>query len=65
MSYSLNQFDKFQRYLKYGGLPIDNNRSERGIKPFVVGRKAWLFLNTCNGAHASVVLYSFAETMVL
>ena len=50
ISYSLNQFDKFQRYLEDGRLSIDNNRAERAIKPFVIGRKAWLFSNTCNGA---------------
>jgi transposase len=62
ISYSLNQFDKFQRYLEDGRLSIDNNRAERAIKPFVIGRKAWLFSNTCNGAHASAVLYSLIET---
>jgi transposase len=62
ISYSLNQFDKFQRYLEYGRLSIDNNRAEHAIKPFVIERKAWLFSNTCNGAHASAVLYSLVET---
>ncbi|WP_200909662.1 IS66 family transposase [Pseudoalteromonas porphyrae] len=41
-----------------GRLSIDNNRAERAIKPFVIGRKNWLFSNTCNGAHASAILYS-------
>ncbi|MFT4966817.1 MAG: transposase, partial [Colwellia sp.] len=40
ISYSLNQFDKFQYYLEDGRLSIDNNRAERAIKPFVIGRKA-------------------------
>jgi transposase len=62
ISYSLNQFDKFQRYLEDGRLSIDNNRAERAIKPFVIGRKAWLFSNTCKGAHASAILYSLVET---
>lgn len=62
ISYSLNQFDKFQRDLEDGQLSIDNNRAERAIKPFVIGRKAWLFSNTCNGAHASAILYSLVET---
>ena len=62
ISYSLNQFDKFQRYLEDGRLSIDNNRAERAIKPFVIGRKAWLFSNTCNGAYASAILYSLVET---
>ncbi len=62
ISYNLNQFDKFQCYLEDGRLSIDNNRAERAIKPFVIGRKAWLFSNTCNGAHASAILYSLVET---
>jgi len=62
IKYSLNQFDKFERYLEDGRLKIDNNRAERAIKPFVIGRKAWLFSNTCNGARASAILYSIIET---
>ncbi|QDP02765.1 IS66 family transposase [Thalassotalea sp. PS06] len=60
--YSLNQFEKFQRYLDDGRLNIDNNRAERAIKPFVIGRKAWLFSNTKSGAEASAILYSLVET---
>ncbi len=45
-----------------GRLEIDNNRSERSIKPFVVGRKNWLFANTQRGARASAVIYSIVET---
>jgi hypothetical protein len=37
-------------------------RSERSIKPFVIGRKAWLFANTPRGARASAVTYSIVET---
>ncbi|KZN58038.1 IS66 family transposase, partial [Pseudoalteromonas luteoviolacea] len=55
-------FEKFRRYLEDGRLSIDNNRAERAIKPFVIGRKNWLFSNTCNGAHASAILYSLVET---
>ena len=62
ISYSLNQFEKFQRYLEDGRLSIDNNRAERAIKPFVIGRKAWLFSYTDKGANASAILYSLVET---
>ncbi|PKG38970.1 IS66 family transposase, partial [Psychromonas sp. Urea-02u-13] len=60
--YSLNQFEKFQRYLEDGRLSIDNNRAERAVKPFVIGRKAWLFSYTNTGANASAILYSLVET---
>ena len=45
-----------------GYLPIDNNTAERAIKPFVIGRKAWLFSDTVNGASASAKIYSLVET---
>jgi transposase len=50
------------RYLESGELNIDNNRTERAIKPFVIGRKNWMFSNTGKGAEASAVLYSLIET---
>lgn len=62
INYSLNQWHKLVRYTDDGLLNIDNNRSERAIKPFVIGRKAWLFSNTGNGANASATLYSIIET---
>jgi transposase len=45
-----------------GRIEIDNNRAERSIKPFVIGRKNWLFCNTPKGAKASAVIYSIIET---
>ena len=62
IAYSLGQWEKLERYLENGHLQIDNNRAERAIKPFVIGRKNWLFANTTNGANASAVLYSLIET---
>jgi transposase len=56
MNYSLNQFDKFQRYLEDGRISIDNNRA---VKPLVIGRKAWLFFYTNTGA--SAILNSLVE----
>ena len=60
--YSLNQWHKLVRYADDGNLAIDNNRSERAIKPFVMGRKNWLFSNAKSGANASAMLYSIIET---
>jgi len=62
IAYSLRQWPKLVRYAEDGRLSIDNNRAERAIKPFVIGRKNWLFANTQNGAHASAILYSLVET---
>ena len=62
IQYCQNQWPKLIRYIEEGHLSIDNNRSERVIKPFVIGRKNWLFTNTANGAKASAMLYSIIET---
>lgn len=62
IKYCLKQWDKLEAFLLDGRLEIDNNRSERSIKPFVIGRKNWLFANTPRGARASAIIYSIIET---
>jgi len=62
INYCLNQWDKLVAFLQDGRLELDNNRSERSIKPFVIGRKNWLFSNTPKGAKASAIIYSVVET---
>lgn len=61
--YALGQFPNLRHYLDDGRLAIDNNLTEAGgIKPFVMGRKAWLFSGTPRGAEASAILYSIVQT---
>jgi transposase len=62
ITYSLKQWEKLNVFLQDGRLEIDNNRSERAIKPTVIGRKNFLFSNTPRGAKASAILYSIVET---
>lgn len=62
IGYCQKQWPKLIRYLEDGRLGIDNNRAERAIKPFVIGRKNWMFANTEAGAHASALLYSLVES---
>ena len=62
INYSLNQWSKLSRVVDDGRLSVDNNRGERSVRPFTVGRNNWLFSNTHNGARASAVLYSLIET---
>ena len=62
IQYCKNQWHKLIRYIEDGDLNIDNNRAERAVKPFVIGRKNWLFSNTANGAKASAMHYSLIET---
>ena len=61
-SYAMSQRTYLERFLLDGRLEISNNRAERSIKPFVIGRKNWLFANTPNGAKASSIIYSIIET---
>ena len=60
--YLLEQWPYLARYLEDGRLELSNNRAERSMKPFVMGRKNWLFANTPGGAQASSVIYSLIET---
>lgn len=62
LDYADKQLPKLKIYLENGMLEIDNNASERAIKPFVIGRKNWLFHNTPKGANASATIYSIIET---
>ena len=60
--YMAGLWPQLERYVTRGDLPIDNNPVENAIRPFVVGRKAWLFSATPAGAHASALIYSLVET---
>jgi transposase len=60
--YMLDQWPKLLVYLDYGFLPIDNNFVENAIRPFVIGRKNWLFSGSPQGASASAAIYSIIET---
>ena len=62
MAYLDRQWPKLVRVLDDGRLPLDTNLVENAIRPFVVGRKAWLFADTVAGARASANLYSLIET---
>ena len=62
IGYLASNWNKLERYAEEGYLPIDNNPAERAIRPFVIGRKNWLFSDTPNGAKASAQLYSLVET---
>lgn len=60
--YCLNQWSKLIVFLEDGRLEVDNNRAERAVKPFVIGRKNWLFANTPCGAQSSATSYSVVES---
>ncbi len=62
ISYTVGQWDKLIRYLDLPEITPDNNAAERAIRPFVLGRKNWLFAGSPEGAHASCAMYSLIET---
>ncbi len=62
LHYLHNEWDKLIRYLNDGRLEIDNNLAENAIRPFVIGRKNWIFSNSVRGVKASANLYSLIET---
>jgi transposase len=62
LSYLHNEWGQLTRYLDDGRLEIDNNGAENAIRPFVLGRKNWLFSTSVKGVIASANLYSLIET---
>lgn len=60
--YCLNQWHRLEKYIQDGHAGIDNNVAENAIRPFVIGRKNWLFSGSPAGARASALLYSLIET---
>jgi len=62
LGYLDKQWPKLVRYLEDGRLRMDTNLVENAIRPFVVGRKNWLFADTVRGAEASANLYTVIET---
>ena len=62
VTYALNQKDALETFLEDGRIELSNNRAENCLRPFVVGRKAWLFADTKKGATSSAIVYSIVET---
>ena len=62
LEYAKKHLTSLKNVLLDGSLEVDNNAAEREIKPFVIGRKNFLFANTAKGATSSANLYSIIET---
>jgi transposase len=62
VNYTLDEWDALIHYLDHPALTPDNNAAENAIRPFVLGRKNWLFSGSPNGAAASCAIYSLIET---
>lgn len=62
VGYLRNQWDALRRYLTDGQLPIDNNHSERVIRPLTIGRKNWMFLGSAESAPGRMKLFSIISS---
>jgi len=62
VAYTLGLWPKLITYLEDGNIPIDNNEIENAIRPFVIGRKNFLFSGSPRGADASATLYTLVES---
>ncbi len=62
LSYSINQEKYLRAFLSDGKVPMDNNYAEQAIRPFTIGRKNFVLIESSKGAKASAMLYSITET---
>lgn len=64
ITYAINQRDSLCSFLLDARIQLSNNLAEQSVKPFVIGRKNWLFSNTVNGATSSTIIYSIIQTAI-
>ena len=62
LKYSINQEEYLRTFLTDGRIPMDNNYAEQAIRPFTIARKNFVLIESDNGAKASAILFSLAET---
>ncbi len=62
ITYALNQKESLTNFLLDGRIELSNNRAENAIRPYVTGRKNWMFADTTKGAKASAIVYSMIES---
>ena len=59
---TINQETYLKTFLEDGEVPMDNNAAEQSIRPFCIGKKNWVMIDTIAGAESSAMIYSIAET---
>ena len=62
LAYSIHQEPYLRLFLTNGDVPMDNNYAEQAIRPFTIGRKNFVLIDSSNGAKASAIIYSLVET---
>ena len=59
---SIHQEQYLRLFLTNGDIPMENNLAEQTIRPFTIGRKNFVMINSSNGAQANAIIYSLVET---
>ena len=62
LAYSINQEEYLRKFLTDERIPMDNNYEEQAIRPFTIARKNFVLMESDNGAKASAMIFSIAET---
>lgn len=62
LAYSIHQEPYLRLFLTNGDVPMDNDYAEQAIRPFTIGRKNFVLIDSSNGAKASAIIYSLVET---
>jgi transposase len=65
IAYTLDNWEQLVLYINDPECVPSNNLAENAIRPFVIGRKNWMFCETQAGAEASAILYSLVESAKL
>jgi transposase len=63
--YCVNNWTRLERFLSDPKIPLDNNSTERGIRPIAVGRKAYLFMGSAQGGKNAAIFYSLIESCAM
>lgn len=62
VKYCLNRWNELCLYADTGFVNIDNNLSENGLRPIVLGRKNWLFAGSVEGGKTAAIHMSIVQT---
>lgn len=65
IDHMLGRWRALMRYLDDGNVPIDNNAVENAIRPFVLGRKNWLFVGSKEAGERAAAILSLIESAKL
>ncbi len=62
IKYALGRWNALNTFLEDGRLELDNNHSERGVRPLALGRKNWMMIGNERGGRAAAIAYSLIGT---